>query len=111
MKRAGTELQRRLQGKTRGVLQPRRVVFESGALLVLADACPQPPDQMRGAVEIDIDEGFAVHHLPFAGLLLRAPRMRCGRFSSSSCRPTGSFFGSTSSEIRSAMPMTNSTVA
>src|ERR1039457_6376671 len=37
--------------------------------------------------------------------------MRCGRFSSSSCSPTGSFFGAARSPSRSAIPNTKRTVA
>ena len=106
VERAGAELQGRLQREPRGMFEPAFVVFESGAFLVLAHAGPQPPHQVGNAVQVHVHKGFFVHHLSFVRFCLRAPRMRCGRFSSSSCRPTGSFFGAARSPSRSAMPST-----
>src|SRR2546430_47834 len=111
VERAGSNLQGRLQGESRGIFQPGFVVFEGGAFLVLTHAGPQPPHQMGNAVEIHINKSFFVHHLSFERFCFRATRMRCGRCSSSSCRPTVSFFGATRSARRSAMPNTKRTVA
>src|SRR5437879_5159748 len=111
MKRAGTNLQGWLQRESRGIFQPCLVVFEGGADLVLARTGPQTPHQVRDAFEIDVYESLSVHHLFFVRFGPRARRMRCGRFSSSSCRPTGSFFGAARSPSRSAMPSTKRTVA
>ena len=44
---------------------------------------------MRDAVEIHVYESLCVRHLSFVRFGLRATRMRCGRFSSSSCRACG----------------------
>src|SRR3989449_3960421 len=111
VKRTGTNLQGWLQRESRGIFQPGLVVFEGGAFLVLARAGPQTPHQVRDAVEIHVYESLSVHHLFFVRFGLRATRMRCGRFYSSSCRPTGSFFGAARSPSRSAMPSTKRTVA
>src|SRR4029077_16707508 len=83
VKRAGTNLQGWLQRESRGIFQPRLVVFEGGAFLVLARTGPQTPHQVRDAVEIHVDESLSVHHLSFVRFGPRATRMRCGRFSSS----------------------------
>src|SRR5208283_4553340 len=111
VKRTGTNLQGWLQRESRGIFQPCLVVFEGRAFLVLARTGPQTPHQVRDAVEIHIYESLSVHHLSFARFGLSDTRMRCGRFSSSSCRPTGSFFGAARSPRRSAMPSTKRTVA
>jgi hypothetical protein len=89
VKRAGTNLQGWLQRESR---RPCLVEFEGGAFRVLARTDPQTPHQVRDAVEIDEYESLFVHYLSFMRFGLRATRMRCGRFSSLSCRPTGSFF-------------------
>src|ERR1700723_80680 len=111
VKRTRTNLQGWLQRESRGIFQPGLVVFEGGAFLVLARTSPQTPHQVRDAVEIHVYESLSVHHLSFVRFGLRATRIRCGRFSSSSCRPTGSFFGAARSPSRSAMPNTKRTVA
>src|SRR5579863_2896687 len=111
MERARADLQRRLKREARRGFEPRFVVLETRALLVVADMSPQPPHTMGLAVQIQVNEGFPVHYFPLGVFCLLAPRMRCGRFSSSSCSPTGSFFGSTRSASRSAMPRTKRTVA
>jgi hypothetical protein len=111
VKRARTNLQGWLQRESRGIFQPCLIVFEGGAFLVLARAGPQTTHQVRDAVEIHVYESLSVHHLSFVRFGLRATRMRCGRFSSSSCRPTGSFFGAARSPSRSAIPSTKRTVA
>ena len=54
---------------------------------------------------------YTARGLSFVRFGPRATRMRCGRFSSSSCRPTGSFFGAARSPSRSAIPSTKRTVA
>ena len=87
--------------------QSRRI--ERGALLVLTRPRPQVADEVRRTVKIDADEGFAVHQ-PRA-LVVRRPRMRCGRCSSSSCSPTASFFTSARSASRSARLRAKRTVA
>src|ERR1700721_3117409 len=111
VKRAGSNLQGWIQRESRGIFQPCLVVFEGGAFLVLARTGPQTSHEVRNAVEINVYESLAVHLLSFVRFGLRATRMRCGRFSSSSCRPTGSFFGAARSPSRSAMPSTKRTVA
>src|SRR5580704_1384934 len=111
VKRAGANLQGWLQRESRRMFQPCLVVFEGGAFLVLAHTRPQTPHQVGGAVEVHVYENLSVHHLSFVRFGLRATRMRCGRFSSSSCRPTGSFFGAARSLSRSAIPSTKRTVA
>src|SRR5208282_3006077 len=111
MKRTGTNLQSWLQRESCGIFQPCLVVFEGGAFLILARTGPQTPHQVRNAVEIHVYESLCVHHLSFVRFGVRATRMRCGRFSSSSCRPTGSFFGAARSPSRSAIPSTKRTVA
>src|SRR6202041_3184073 len=111
VKRAGTNLQGWLQRESRGIFQPRLVVFEGGAFFVLARTGPQTPHQVGDAVKIHVYESLSVHHFSFVRFGLRGTRIRCGKFSSSSCRPTGSFFGATRSPRRSAMPNTKRTVA
>src|SRR5262252_7484948 len=111
MERTRSDLQGRLKRKAYRVLKPRLVVLKTRALLVLADMGPQPPDQMRLAVQIHVNKGFPVHYFSLWAFCLLPPRMRFGRFSSSSRRPTGSFLRSTRSANRSAMPNTKSTVA
>jgi hypothetical protein len=54
---------------------------------------------------------YTARGLSFVRFGPRATQMRCGRFSSSSCRPTGSFFDAARSPSRSARPSTKRTVA
>src|SRR5260370_23848404 len=104
VKRTRTNLQGWLQRESRGIFQPCLVVFEGGAFLVLARTGPQTPHEVRDAVEIHVYESLSVHHLSFARFGLRATRMRCGRFSSSSCSPTGTLFGAARSPERTPIP-------
>ena len=75
--RRGVHLQRRLQRKSRWVPQPLFVIAEGGALDALAIVQPQPANQMRCAVEVNVDEDLLIHLWPrlFAHRLdfLRAP--------------------------------------
>src|ERR1019366_60062 len=111
VKRTGTNLQGWLQRESRGIFQPGFVVFEGGACLVLARTGPQTPHEVRDAVEIHVYESLSVHHLSFVRFGLRGTRMRCGRFSSSRCRPTGSFFWAAGSLRWADMPSTKRAVA
>ena len=116
VKRAGAELQGRFERETVGMREPALVVLEGGALPVLAHARPQPPHQMGRAFA-----GPRIRRRSSPSLLLdlsartasscRGRRMRCGRCSSSSARPTASCLGSARSASRSAIPRTKSTVA
>ena len=97
--------------KPRRMFEPCRVVFEGRAFLVLAHAGPQPPHQVWHAVQVHVDKRLFVYHAPLVRFCFRDPRIRCGRCSSSSRRPTASCFGSARSARRSTMPITKSTVA
>src|SRR5213083_1281972 len=89
--------------------EPAIVVFEGGALPGVAHARPQPSHEVRRALQVDVDENFFVHY--FIPVCRRDSRMRCGKRSSSSSRPTASCRGSATSAKRPDMPSENSTVA
>src|SRR4029077_12018760 len=109
--RAGPKLKGWFQREPRRMFQPSLVVFEGGGLLVIAHPCPKASHQVCNAFQFHIHQRFPIHHFPLAGVCLRAPRIRFGRFSSSSCSPTGSFLASAISASLSVIPKTNSTVA
>jgi hypothetical protein len=60
MLRASTQDQRGFKRKARRIGEPVGIVFKAGAFPVARTARPQPPDIMRDACQIDIDEEFAV---------------------------------------------------
>jgi hypothetical protein len=75
--RRSIHLKRWLQRKSRWVPQPLFVIAKGGALDALAIVLPQPANQMRCAVEVNVNEDLLVHLQPrlFAFWLgfLRAP--------------------------------------
>src|SRR5436190_740362 len=99
------------------MLQPAFVVFECRVLAVLAHARPQAPDEMWRALQIDVNQNFAVHfHSPVFGgrgsfRRLGERRMRSGSCSSSSSRPTVSCVALARSDTRSTRPSANRTAA
>src|SRR6266481_3565684 len=97
------------EGKPHRVGKPRVIILEAGAFLALAAARPEAAREMRRTFNVDIDEQAAVRHLD----LLPVPgwRMRFGRRSSSSWRPTSSLRVSARSARRGVSPRTNMTVA
>ena len=95
VKGAGSQGESRFEREAAWMREPTRVVLEGGALPALALACPQPAGRHGDAVEVDMNDDLSVHHSPclppsVPGAGLRGPRMRCGRRSSSSARPSSS---------------------
>jgi hypothetical protein len=64
-------------GKSRRVPLPRLVIAKRGALDSLAIVQPQPPDQMRRAIEVNVDGDLLIHLRPrlfaFGLSFLRVP--------------------------------------
>ena len=93
-----------------GASLPGAYVFKGRAFLVFAHTSPEAPREMRDAGEIHIHKDLPFHCCLWL-LLFRGREIRCGKCSSSSCRPTASLVGSARSARRSVMPSTKRTMA